>query len=249
MIEVTFKFHAGLNFFLPPEEQNQPVQVTLSNHPAVKDTIESLGIPHPEVDVIVIDGACVDFDFQLQDKQHVEVFPYNREPDVEPLIHLQPPLPENPRFILDTHLGKLAAYLRMIGYDSLYENDYSDEEMAEISVQEDRYLLSRDRGLLKRGIVSRGYYLRSTDPQEQLSEVIQRFDLSNRIQPFKRCMTCNGELNPVKKEEIQDRLEDDTRKYYDDFYICNQCGKIYWQGSHYQHMKSLIERVVNSDKS
>lgn len=249
MIEVNILFHAELNDFLSPEQRRRRISITLNNHPAVKDTIESLGIPHTQVDVILVNGDSVTFAYQLQADDRIDVYPFNRSPDNQQHIHLQPSLPREPKFVLDTHLGKLASYLRMLGFDTLYRNDYSDEDLARISHHEDRYLLTRDRGLLKRNIVTHGYHLSSTNARDQLAEVIRRFNLTYLFRPFQRCMACNGELSRVAKEVIQDRLAANTQKYYDDFFICNQCGNIYWEGSHYQHMQQFIQEVVDGKLS
>ena len=145
--------------------------------------------------------------------------------------------PFEPRFVLDNHLGRLAAYLRMLGFDSLYRNNYNDEELVETSQREERILLSRDRRLLMRKAVSHGYCLRSLDSLEQLTEVIQRFDLTSRIMPFHRCLRCNHPLEPVAKEAVLDRLELLTKLYFNEFQICPACKQIYWMGSHYEKMQ------------
>jgi uncharacterized protein len=148
------------------------------------------------------------------------------------------------RFVLDTHLGKLAAYLRMLGLDTAYDRDYTDENLARISLDERRILLTRDRGLLKRNMVVRGYFLRATNPREQLIEVLQRFDLFRSISPFERCMHCNALLRPIAKEMIAERLLPETRQHYEEFRACPKCDRIYWKGSHYQRMQRLIENIL-----
>jgi uncharacterized protein with PIN domain len=247
MTKASFRFHAELNDFLSSSRVNTRFLINLDGHPAVKDTIEALGIPHTEVDAILVNHISVDFSYQIQEGDDIQVYPASLTPETRPLIHLQPRQPRIPRFVLDTHLGKLAAYLRMLGFDALYQNEYSDEDLAEISRTKGRYLLTRDRGLLKRTLVTRGYCLRSTNSREQVVEVLQRYSLFAAIHPFQRCMHCNGTLESVSKEEILDHLEPGTRKYYQDFFRCTGCGKIYWKGSHYQRMKKFIEKIVGSD--
>ena len=149
-----------------------------------------------------------------------------------------------PRFLLDNHLGRLAAYLRMLGFDCLYEIDYDDEELAEILQKDERILLSRDRRLLMRKVVTLGYCPRSLDSLEQLTEVIQRFDLTKRIAPFHRCLRCNHPLEPVSKEAVLDRLEPLTKLYFYEFQICPSCKQIYWKGSHYERMQNLIQQMI-----
>jgi uncharacterized protein with PIN domain len=146
-------------------------------------------------------------------------------------------------FVLDTHLGTLARYLRLCGFDTLYRNDYDDEELAGISAGQHRILLTRDRDVLKRRIVTHGCFVRNDRPREQLVEVLQRFHLTEAITPFTRCTRCNGRLQEVAKEDIADRLEPLTRRYYQRFRQCTGCGRIYWRGSHVQHIERLIGRI------
>ncbi|MEJ2354024.1 MAG: Mut7-C RNAse domain-containing protein [Anaerolineales bacterium] len=247
MTKASFRFHAELNHFLPASRKNTRFLVNLDGHPSVKDSIEALGVPHTEVDAIVVNDTSVDFSYQIQDGDDFQVYPASLTPEASPLTHLQPGQPRRPRFVLDTHLGKLATYLRMLGFDALYQNDYSDEDLAEISQTEDRYLLTRDRGLLKRSSVTRGYCPRSTNSRQQLVEVLQRYNLFEAIGPFQRCMHCNGTLESVSKEEILDRLEPETKKYYQDFFRCTRCRRIYWKGSHYQRMRKFIEQILEPD--
>ena len=131
----------------------------------------------------------------------------------------------------------------MLGFDSMYRNDYQDEELAIISGDQGRTLLTRDLGLLKRRYVSHGYYLRETNPRCQLGEVLRRFDLSETTRPFKRCLSCNGLLKFVQKETIDDRLQPMTRRTYDEFHLCVICDRVYWKGSHYKRMQTFIESI------
>jgi uncharacterized protein with PIN domain len=149
--------------------------------------------------------------------------------------------------VADIHLGRLVAYLRMLGFDTLYPDDYRDEELARISGEEDRILLTRDRGLLKRSQVTHGYYVRQTDPWEQLAEVLARFDLRSQIALVHRCVDCNGLLHEVDKSAIAGRLQPMTRQHYNVFWCCESCGKIYWKGSHFRQMEQFLARFLRSD--
>ena len=149
------------------------------------------------------------------------------------------------RFVLDVHLGRLAAYLRMMGFDSLYRNNYDDSTLANISADEQRTLLTCDRQLLMRKQVTHGYFVRSRQPQQQLFEVLSRFDLFDKKKPFTRCMHCNGITQPVNKQEIEARLQAETKKYYNEFFQCEDCNKIYWKGSHYLKMQAMFKRLTN----
>ena len=176
----------------------------------------------------------------MQDGDSISVYPVFESLDIHPLQRLRPEPLRVPRFILDTHLGRLAAYLRLLGLDAVYRNDLDDAELARRSVDEQRILLTRDRGLLKRSAVTRGYCVRSDEPREQTREVVERFDLRASIAPFHRCLSCNGLLQPVEKQAVWDRLPPGTRERFDEFYRCSECGKIFWNGSHYARLQSLV---------
>jgi len=243
-----FRFYAELNDFLPEDYHQVAFTRNFNGHETVKHLLESLGVPHTEVDLILVNGESVDFSHQPDDGDLVSVYPVFESIDISPLARVRPKPLREPRFVLDNHLGKLAAHLRMLGFDTLYRNDYEDEELAQISDQEDRILLTRDRGLLKRNQVTHGYWIRDKTPRDQLVKVLRRFDLWELIDPFRRCMRCNGLLEPVPKEHVLDQLEPKTKLYYDDFRICQQCGQVYWRGSHFERMDKFIDSVIEEYK-
>jgi uncharacterized protein with PIN domain len=249
MKQARFRFYAELNDFLPADKRQGAFAHSFVGRVAVKDMIEALGVPHTEVELILVNGVSVDFTYPVQEGDRISVYPVFEAIDVTPLVRVRPQPLREPRFVLDTHLGRLAAYLRMLGFDTLYRNDYPDEELARVSSQEGRILLTRDRGLLKRNTVTHGYCVREMDPREQVREVVQRFDLYGAVSPFRRCMRCNGLLQPVAKEAIIERLEPKTQEYYDEFRTCQGCGRVYWKGSHYQRMQRLIERILTQDQA
>lgn len=150
-----------------------------------------------------------------------------------------------PAFVLDVHLGKLARLLRMLGFDTRYRNDYSDPEIINISLREKRFILTRDRGILENRAATRGYFVEAIDPETQLQEVLRRFGLRPHIRPFHRCMVCNGIIAPVEKQAILAQLEPKTIRYYEDFYRCRSCGKIYWKGSHYEKMEIFLREIMD----
>jgi len=244
MSQAFFRFYAELNDFLPLYRRQVPFSSSFQGHPSIKDAVESLGVPHTEIDLILINGVSVDFSHPVEDGDQVSVYPVFEGLDISPLVRLRPYPLRDPRFVLDTHLGRLATYLRLLGFDSLYRNDYRDEELAHISADEKRILLTRDRGLLKRSLVTHGYCVRSSDPRRQIKEVVERFDLVEQAVPFKRCLRCNGLLAAVDKEEIAGRLPPNTRLYYQEFYGCTNCSQLYWQGSHYAALQRLIQEVL-----
>ena len=250
-MDASFRFYAELNEFLPRDRQYRILQICSNGRQSVKHLIESSGIPHTEVELVLVNGSSVDFSYLIQAGDRVAVYPVFESMDITPLLKLRPAPLREARFVLDGHLGRLAAYLRMLGFDTLYRNDYDDPELAQISAEQKRILLTRDRGLLKRSLVTRGYCLRTREPRRQLLDVMRRFDLLAQMRPFTRCIGCNGLLNAVDKEEIEDQLQPLTRKYYQDFSRCDHCGQIYWKGSHHERMLALLawseaEAVGNS---
>ena len=246
MALANFRFHGELNFFLPPERNDVNFVHQFKKRPSIKDTIESLGVPHPEVYCIEVNGENVDFSYILQDGDKVEVYPISARTYREINLIVRPPEPQEKCFVLDVHLGKLASSLRMLGFDTLYRNDYDDEELAEISAAENRILLTRDTGLLMRGIVIYGYYVRSTDREEQLKEAMERFELFPNVKPFKRCIRCNGLLEAVAKEAIIEKLPEQTKQNINEFHQCQNCAQIYWRGAHYERMQEFIDGVMEN---
>ena len=212
--------------------------------PAVKDSIEALGLPHTEVDIILVAGRAVGFDYPLQADDRVEVFPFRGEVTQGGDVHLSPPLPDKPIFILDVHLGKLTRRLRMLGFDCRYRNDYSDTQIIELAQAEDLIILTRDRGLLKHARVQQGYLIDSDQVDEQVLEVLDRYQLGKKIHPLYRCPCCNGLLKSVTKEEIIHRLLPKTAQYYQNFRQCRSCRQVYWQGSHYLKIERWIRELV-----
>lgn len=237
MVKATFRFAGELNDFLPEDLKGTAIPCSFNNDQSVKHLIESLGIPHTEVGRILVNGALVDFGYLVEEGDRVDAFPLAGEISAEYQNH-------EPRFVLDIHLGRLAHYLRMLGFDTLYRNDYDDDELAESSAVDDRILLTRDRRLLMRSRVRYGYWIRHKIPHQQLVEVLRRYDLCDRIAPFRRCIHCNGMLQPISKDQVLHRLEPLTKKYYEQFRICPDCERIYWQGSHYERMRRFIEQVI-----
>jgi len=247
MSHVELRFYAELNDFLRDAWKKKRFRLELNRRTSVKDLIESLGVPHTEVEVILANGVSVDFSYIVKDSDDLSIYPMFESVDVSPILQLSDEPLRETRFVLDCHLGRLARYLRQFGFDTLYRNDYNDDDLAEISSTQHRILLTRDRNLLKRSVITHAYFIRDHDPRKQLDEVIRRFDLKNRIIPFGRCTRCNGIVEEVDKTAIEDRLEPKTRKYFDTFWQCSSCGQIYWEGSHVKHMLELTDEVLNSE--
>lgn len=237
------RFYEELNDFLPVARQKKRFPFHFKYNQTVKDAIESLGVPHAEVDLILVNGISVGFDHKLKHADEISVYPVFETLDISKVTKLRSQPLRQTRFILDVHLGKLCRYLRILGFDTYYRNDLDDPEIVERSVKENRIILTRDIGILKTGEVTYGYWLRSQDSKKQLGEVIRRFDLGSSIRPFYRCIVCNGRMQKVKKAEVEDRLEEGTKRCFNDFYRCRNCKKIYWEGSHYDSMRKFVDDI------
>lgn len=233
-----FRFSGALNDFLPLERQGTAFSLDFQGDQSVKHLFESCGVPHTEVERVFANGVPVDQKYIVQDGDRVELFPPGLPPAPAPE---DPPAP--PRFVLDNHLGRLAAYLRLLGFDALYRNNLQDDELACIASGDGWVLLTRDRRLLMRSVVTQGYCLRSTLPRRQVVEVLTRYGLFEHIVPFGRCARCNSVLEPVPKEQIIERLQPLTRLYFDEFQRCPGCDQVYWKGSHYERMREFIQEL------
>jgi len=242
--QATFRCYAELNDFLPPQRRYTAFAWPFEVSGSVKDAIESIGVPHTEVDLILVDGEPAGFDYLVQDGDRISVYPVFESIDITPLVRLRPQPLRETRFVLDAHLGRLAAYLRMLGFDALYRNDFTDEQLAAISSRDHRILLTRDRGLVKRSQITHGYVVRETSPRAQIVETVRRFDLARSTQPFSRCMGCNGLLEDAAEEQVSARVPPAARERYHDFRACPVCQRVYWKGSHYQRMSRLIETLL-----
>jgi uncharacterized protein with PIN domain/sulfur carrier protein ThiS len=243
LAKATFRFYEELNDFLPTDQRKRDLELEFEAPTPVRHLIETFGIPHTEVEVILLNGVSVDLEQRVEEGDRISVYPMFESLDITPLLRLRERPLRDPRFIVDAHLGRLSHYLRMLGFDTLFQNDYGDRELARISAEEHRILLTGDRALLMHRTVTHGCYLRSHIPRQQLEYVVERLDLCELIQPFSRCMECNGLLQTASKEEVYDQLPENIRLIQDDFRRCGDCGKVYWKGSHYQRMAQVIERL------
>ncbi len=246
MPSVVFRLYEELNDFLPEERRKRDFEVTCRPESTVKSIIEDMGVPHTEVDLLLVNGHSVGFDERLGDGDRVSVYPRFESFDIGPTSRVRPvPLRET-RFALDVHLGKLARLLRMFGFDCLYRTALDDDELVRAARQERRIVLSRDRGLLKRRAVTHGYLVRSEIPRVQAAEIIRRFDLSSRISLFSRCMSCNTPLLKVEKSAVRTMLPAFVGDSHEQFSRCPGCAKLYWQGTHWERMKRLADDVIDA---
>lgn len=244
-----FRFYAELNDFLPAERRMQEFEYSFSGRQSVKHLIEAAGVPHTEVDLVLANGEPVDFSYLVEDGDRISVYPVFEALDITGVTRVRPQPLRQARFVLDCHLGRLAAYLRMLGFDTLHDKDCSDEELARRASEQRRILLTRDRELLKRSAVTHGYYVRQTQPRAQLVEVLRRFDLAGAVEPFTRCLRCNELLEEARREEVWRQVPPRSRAHYREFWRCPGCGRVYWGGSHYGRMERLVKQALAAARS
>jgi len=240
----TFRFYAELNDFLPPKRKQKAFVQSFKTPIAVGETIGSLGIPLSEVDMILVNKTSVDLNHKLKESDYISVFPVFESLDVSATTKIRKIALRNTLFVADAHLGKLAKYLRMLGFDTLYRSDIDDEEIISVAKKEKRIILTRDKLLLKSKDVSHGYFIRSIEKHEQLREVVKKFDLYSQFKSFTRCMTCNTVFIKAYKEEIHKKLDKDILGIFNEFFYCKNCDKVFWKGSHFKRMEAYIRELT-----
>lgn len=243
MSTAEFRFYEELNDFLGPSRRKRTFRHAFADNATVKQAIEALGVPHTEVELILVNGVPVDFSHRLEEGDRVSAYPMFESLDVTPLLKLRPEPLRVIRFLTDAHLGALAKGLRLLGFDTRHAGDLTDAEIASISALERRVVLTRDRELLKRKQISHGCYIRPSDPKLQLAYVIQRLDLRRTARPFTRCVECNGSLAKSTQAAVANRVPDGIARRFRRFWACTGCGRVYWRGSHY---RSLSMRVAGA---
>jgi uncharacterized protein with PIN domain len=235
------RVYGQLNDFLPRRWRQEDLVCPLNGPVSVKDFVEGLGIPHPEIQLIVANGHFVDFDYRVVENDRIAVYPRFRSFDLEEDERVGPAWKVDPSFVADVHLGRLSAYLRFAGIDVAYRNDYSDHRLVAISAEDDRTILTRDIGVLKHRAVSRGYFVRNIKPALQFVEVLRMFELVSRASPFSRCVECNDLLRRASPESVSHVLPPRTRDQYREFSRCPGCNRVYWRGSHYARMTVFLD--------
>jgi len=214
--------------------------------PSVKDAIEAIGVPHVEVGAIVVNGVSKGFEYRLREGDKVEVYPHNWfGAEASDSVKSLPFKAKKVSFLLDVHLGTLARYLRMAGFDALYESkDYGDAFLAEVASTDGHIMLSRDIGLLKRGKLNYGHWVRNTDPKKQFREIVQLYGLQKSFKPMSRCIKCNETINAVEKSSVEDAVPPKVYEWKEEFFRCSGCSQVYWEGSHHQKMMELLEEII-----
>ncbi len=247
MVTATFRFYEELNDFLAPRRRRQAFTVSCAEAATTKHMIEALGVPHTEVELILVNGESVDFSRRLQDGDRVAVYPRFEAMDVTPLLRVRDTPLRETRFVADAHLGGLAHMLRMLGFDTLYDNHFHDDEIVAIAGRDGRIVLTRDRELLKRRALTHGCYVHALKSEQQLREVVARLDLARSARPFTLCLHCNVPLRPVDKARVLDRLPPRVRSGYERFSTCDACGRVFWEGSHWRNMCRVLDDLLPND--
>ncbi|MYR45640.1 Mut7-C RNAse domain-containing protein [Streptomyces sp. SID5910] len=232
--EIHVEFAPGLRLFVPRARPTGTARAATDGVSTLGHLVESLGVPLTEVGTLLVDGREVP-------PGHV---PTGGESVTVRAVEHPQRVPGAPlRFLLDVHLGTLARRLRLLGVDTAYEStDLGDPALAALSAAEQRVMLSRDRGLLRRRELWAGAYVYSTRPDEQLTDVLDRF--RPELRPWTRCTACNGLLKRATKEEVADQLKGGTERSYDVFAQCTACGRAYWKGAHHEQLEAIVERAL-----
>lgn len=246
MNQVRFRFYEELNDYLPEELRKGWIESSAGPGTSVGEKIASYGIPLDEIDLILVNQQSESFDYILRQGDRISVYPVFESFDISEVSKLREKPLREIAFVCDVHLGRLCKYLRMLGFDTSYSNNYTPQQMIEISNREKRIILSRSLNLIRHKEITRAYWIRSAKPLEQLKDLMNGLDIMKWAQPFTRCLNCNNTLKTVNKEDITDRLEERTAKYYTEFFRCTVCDQIYWKGSHYESMLEFIHQIEKS---
>lgn len=246
MNQVRLRFYEELNDYLPEELRKGWIESSVEPGTSVGEKISSYGIPLDEIDLILVNQQSESFDYILRQGDRISVYPVFESFDISEISKLREKPLRDPAFVCDVHLGRLCKYLRILGFDTSYSNDYAPQQMIEISNREKRIILSRSINLIRHKEITRAYWIRSAKSLEQLKDLMNGLDIMKWAQPFTRCIRCNSKLETVNKEDIIDRLEGRTAKYYTEFFRCTVCGQIYWKGSHYESMLEFIHQIEKS---
>lgn len=244
MVTATFRFHEALNDFLTAERRGREFSAACASDATIKHLIEALGIPHTEVEAILVNGEFAGFDSRLAEGDRVAVYPSLPAAGMTQPYRLQEPLPAVKSFVADAHLGGLARLMRMAGFDTLYDNRYRDEGIEKIAIREARIVLSRDRELLKRRAIVHGCFVHAMEPPRQFQEVCARLDLARLARPFSLCLACNAPLRPIDKAQVLERLPPSVRACQQRFSACDVCRRVYWEGSHWRRMRGVLAALL-----
>lgn len=244
MVSATFRFYGELNDFLARERRGHAFTTPCARAATTKHMVEALGVPHTEVELVLLNGTPTGLDDILEEGDRVAVYPRFTTLPVADVARLALRPPGRVRFVADAHLGGLARLLRMAGFDTVYRNTLHDAEVEAIALEDGRAVLTRDRALLKRRGIDYGCYVRALKAEEQLRDVFDRFGLAERVRPFTLCLSCNAPLRPVAKADVIDRLPPRVAATHDEFSTCDCCHGVFWKGSHWQRMAGVLAAVA-----
>ena len=245
MPQATFRFYEELNDFLPIEKRKRDFLVSFPQGSTVKDVVVSLGVPDGEIDMILVNGESVDFSSSLQGGERISVYPVFESLDIRSVLKLGPDSLRHLKFVADVHLGKLVKYLRLFGFDTLYDKDFDPRSLVEISARQGRVLVTRSRDLLKHKVITRGILVRETDPGMQLKSIFERLDLHAEARPFSRCLCCNGLVEPIPKQGVAQSLSSKVMAKHQTFTSCSSCHRVYWEGTHFERMSHFVKEVLS----
>lgn len=243
MLTVTVRFYSELNDLLKDAQRGHPQIKKLLTTTTVRDIIQSYGIPTTEVDLVLVNGQSVGFEYLVQDNDQLGVYPVFESFDIASVSRLRPSTLRSLCFIADVHLGKLVRKMRLLGLDVLYDPRHSTADLLHFMNEEKRIILTRNKAILMRKSVERGYLVRARQPERQIIEVLKRFELARGLKPLSRCVKCNGLLSEVSKAQVVDKLKHLTKKYYRQFYRCTDCNTIYWDGAHVKNIRHWITGI------
>lgn len=249
MIRICFRFYEELNDYLPKELRKVWFEYSFPDGSNLKNAILSMGVPPEKIDLILVNQQSKGFDYLLHDGDQISVFPTFELFNISGISQIREKPLQNPKFICDVHLGRLCKYLRMLGWDTLYSNQYTPEEMVAISRQENRIILSRNYKLTRDREVTHSYWIRSANPLEQISDLTDKLDLTTGADQLTRCLNCNDKLLAIEKQEILERLQPLTMKYHTEFLWCATCNQIYWKGTHFENMLKFIHQLRQNNRS
>jgi len=238
------RLYAELNDCLPKAQRQRDLEIPLPTPPDVRTLLTKLGLSPDAVELVLINGASSSLEYPVRGGDRVSLYPTFEAFDVNPLLQLRDAPLRRIAFVADAHLGRLARYLRLLGFDTLFDNDPGDEALARVSVEEGRVLLSRDRALLRRPAITHGLWVPTVRPREQLRYVLERLDLFRLLRPFTRCTVCNGSLAVADKRTLGDEVPSRVRAAFADFWRCSDCGRVYWEGSHYERLSHFVEQMA-----
>lgn len=244
MASATFRFYEELNDFLAPQHRRRDFERACARAATVKHEIEALGVPHTEVELVLVNGESVGFERIIRDGDRIAVYPKFETFDVSPLLRVREAPLRTPRFVADAHLGGLARLLRLAGFDTVYDNAIRDDEIERLCVEEERIVLTRDRELLKHRAITHGCYVRALRPEPQLREILARLDLGGLVRPFSLCLSCNAPLHPVGKAQIEAQLPPAVRAHHERFSTCHRCGRVFWEGSHWERLRGIVDDAL-----